>query len=70
VASFTSLSDNVVISATNACASLEGRVVVSCSGAAEAVVVFESVTSQARVVAKSTAVSSRIEISSNMRTLT
>jgi len=63
VASFTSLSDNVVICATKTRASLERRVVVSCSGAAEAVVVLESVTSQARVVAVSAAIPSRIEAS-------
>ena len=67
MASITSLSDDVVILAIKTCASLERRVVVSISGAAEAVVVLESVTSQARVVAKSAAVSSRIEVSSRRR---
>ena len=67
MASITSLSDDVVIRAIKTCASLERRVVVSISGAAEAVVVLESVTSQARVMAKSAAVSSRIEVSCRRR---
>jgi len=67
VTSITSLSDDVVILAIKTRASLERRVVVSISGAAEAVVVLESVTSQARVVTKSAAVSSRIEVSRRIR---